>query len=201
MTLGLAARRTAMAAATVIATLTAGTATAATHTHASIYAPFASSGAPMVHVTGTVRGHCWTGSLAAARRDAWRCLTGNQIHDPCFSSVNARGRVLCPVSGPWSPRAIQIKLTARLPTKYANPGSPSTAGLPWALVTTSGWRCELNTGATTVVQGRRANYACTGTSDWLWGAPSRRSHPWKIYVAPASTHQLNRTVGIPAAWF
>lgn len=190
-----------MAAAIVVTVLAPGSAAAGTHTKASVYTPFASSGTPTVHVASTVRGHCWTGSLAAARSDAWRCLSGNLIYDPCFSSPTAPGIVLCPASGPWSRRAIEIKLTAQLPTKYANPGEPSTTGLPWALVTTSGWKCRLDTGATSVVRGRRANYACTGINDWLWGAPSRRSEPWKIFVAPASANKLKRTVGIRSAWF
>ena len=190
-----------MAAAITVALLAPTAAAAATRTRASIYTPFASSGAPTVHVVSTVRGHCWIGSLAAARSDAWRCLSGNLIYDPCFSSPSASGLVLCPASGPWSPRAVEIKLTAQLPTRYANPDKPSTNGLPWALVTSSGWKCRLDTGATTVVQGRRANYSCTGTNDWLWGAPSRRSEPWKISVAPASANELKRRVGIRSAWF
>jgi hypothetical protein len=201
MTLRIGARRTVMAAGILVAVVAPTAAAAATHTRASIDTPVASSGAPTVHVASTVRGHCWIGSLAAARSDAWRCLTGNLIYDPCFSSPSAPGIVLCPASGPWTPRAIKIKLTAKLPTKYANPGRPSTTGLPWALVTTSGWRCRLATGATSVVQGRRANYVCTGTKDWLWGAASRRSEPWKILVAPASANKLKRTVGIRSAWF
>lgn len=196
-----------MRRATLVATLTVATivsigATASgERTKLTIYEPFTSSGAPSVRVTSTIRGHCWTGSLATRRGDAWRCMSGNFIDDPCFSSTSATGVVLCPATGPWSSAAIEIRLTRSLPRKYGNKGKPSTAGLPWALVTTSGWKCVLATGATTVVDGRRANYACRGTKDWLWGAPMRRREPWRIDAASVSARKLSRTVSISAAWF
>jgi hypothetical protein len=178
-----------------------GAAAAGQRTQLSIYAPFSASGTPTVRVTNTVRGHCWTGSLAAAREDAWRCMSGNFIYDPCFSSASAQGIVLCPATGPWNSAAIEIRLTRSLPNQYGNKGKPSTSGLPWALVTMSGWKCRLATGATTVVDGRRANYGCTRTKDWLWGAPMRRSEPWRIYAASGTARKLSRTIAIRAAWF
>jgi hypothetical protein len=181
--------------------LAAGPAAAATQTQATIYSAFAASGSPAGHVTGTLRGHCWSGSLATERQDAWRCLSGNLIYDPCFSSANAKGIVLCPATGPWSASTIEIKLTSKLPANYGNKGKPSTSGLPWALVTTQGWKCRLTTGASTVVDGKRANYFCTGTADTLWGAPTRASQPWKIYVAPNGAKKLKRKVAISSAWF
>jgi hypothetical protein len=138
--------------------LAAGAAAAVTHTHASVYAPFAASGKAAGRVTSTVRGHCWTGSLAVDHEGAWRCLSGNLIYDPCFGSANAKGIVLCPAMGPWSSSVIEIKLTSTLPSKYGNPGKPSTLGLPWALLTAQGWRCRLATGATSVVEGKRQNF-------------------------------------------
>ena len=201
MSVRLAARRAALVAAMTAAALGTETAVAGQRTQLSIYEPFTPAGAPTVRVTSTIRGNCWTGSSAAAREDAWRCMSGNFIYDPCFSSTGVRGIVLCPATGPWSSAAIEIKLTRRLPSKYGNKGKPSTKGLPWALLTASGWKCRLDTGATAVVDGRRANYACTGTKDWLWGAPTRQSEPWRIYVAPVSAKKLSRTASIRAAWF
>lgn len=195
--------KTAAGIALTIAVLAASTgmALAGTRTHAHVYRPFTASGQPAGHVTKTVRGSCWTGSLAADRRDAWRCMGGNFIYDPCFSSSKAHGVVLCAATGPWSSDVIKFKLTKKLPAKFANKRAPSTHGLPWALVTTKGWKCRLVTGATTVADGKRANYACQGTSEMLWGSPERGSEPWKIYVAkPQAKHLHNRT-GIRAAWF
>lgn len=183
------------------AVLAVGTAAAVAHTQASIYTPFAASGKPAGPVTSTVRGHCWTGSLSVDHRGAWRCLSGNLIYDPCFSSANAKGIVLCPATGPWSSSAIEIRLSSNLPVKYGNTGKPSMSGLPWALVTTQGWNCRLATGATTVVHGKRQNYFCTGTQDSLWGAPTRTSQLWKIYAAPNGSKKLSRQVSIRSAWF
>jgi hypothetical protein len=174
---------------------------AATHTRAHIYTPFRDSGAPAARVIRTVRGSCFSGSIAADRQHAWRCMSGNFLFDPCFSTARAHRIVLCPQSGPWTHTAIKIKLTKRLPLRFANTKPPSTSGLPWALVTGAGWRCTFITGATSVVSGQRLNYGCRGTRDVLWGSPSRRSEPWTIPAAPANTHTLNRRVSVRTAWF
>jgi hypothetical protein len=174
---------------------------AAIRTRATIFRPFTSSGKPAAPVSATVRGYCWTGSLASDRSDGWRCMAGNEIIDPCFSSAKARGMVLCSANGPWSSSLVEIKLTKQLPGNYANRGKPSTAGLPWALLTTSGWKCEMDTGATAVVDGVRLNYFCAGTKEGLWGSPSRKLQPWRIYAAPSSAKTLRRRVGISFAWF
>src|ERR1035437_8374763 len=97
----------------------------APHTRARIYPPFAASGQSAAQVKSTVRGHCWTGSAAIDHQDAWRCLGGNLIYDPCFGSANAKGIVLCPAIGPWSSSAIEIELTSKLPSKHGNKGRPS----------------------------------------------------------------------------
>jgi hypothetical protein len=174
-------------------------ASAATRTSARIYEPFTASGAPSVHVAQTHRGSCFSGSLASGRRDAWRCISRNLIYDPCFSSGKVHF-VLCP-SGPGSASAIKIKLTKGLPTGFANKGKPSTSGLPWALQTVAGAKCVLATGATNVIQRRRANFFCGTHKDVLWGDPIRRTEPWTIFSAPANAKKLTRKVAIKTAWF
>ena len=190
-----------LAATVLVAVAATAVALAATQTQTSIYSPFTASGESATHVKSTVRGHCFTGSLAVNHQDAWRCLSGNLIYDPCFSSAGAAGIVLCPASGPWGSSAIEIKLTEKLPSNLGNKGKPSTSGLPWALMTVAGWKCKLATGATSVVDGKRQNYFCTGTEDALWGAPSRKSEPWSIYAAPNRAKKLSRRVAIKFAWF
>jgi hypothetical protein len=179
----------------------AGSAAAATHTKTTIFNPFTYSGKPASHVDKTLRGYCWTGSLASDRADAWRCMVGNEIIDPCFSSAKAGGIVLCSANGSWSSSLLEVELTKKLPSKYANKGKPSTSGLPWALLTTADWKCELDTGATTAIHGMRLNYFCKGTKDGLWGSPSRKSQPWQIYAAPSTAKTLSSKVGIGWAWF
>src|SRR3989304_6202135 len=40
-------------------------------------------------------GDWWTRSVAVWRPEAWRCRTGNQIHDPCFSADDKAATVAC----------------------------------------------------------------------------------------------------------
>jgi hypothetical protein len=166
-----------------------------------VYSPFRASGRPAVHVIKTVLGFCWEGSAAVPHRRAWRCMSGNFIYDPCFSFWNSSGTVLCPSRGPWVASAIKIRLTRKLPVRYGNKRKASTSGLPWALVTVTGWKCRLDTGATSVIGGQRLNYFCTRTQLGLWGAPDRTSEPWTIYAASPQAQTLTDRVGIRAAWF
>jgi hypothetical protein len=192
------ARLTAAIATFLGAACLSAAAAGATHTQTHIYEAFTAAGRPVVHVSRTVRGSCFTGSSATVRADAWRCLTGNLLLDPCFSSAKAKGIVLCPTHA-WSSSVLKLKLTSRLPR--GDSGKPSSTGLPWAVETTSGAKCTIDTGASNVVDHRRANYFCTGRDNWLWGAPSRKSQPWTILSAPIRTSKLSRRVGISQAWF
>jgi hypothetical protein len=105
--------------------------------------------------------------------------------------------VICPL-GPWTSAGAEITLTGRL--TGANKGKPSTSGNPWAVETPSD-KCVLATGATSILDRRRANYFCGTSKNVLWGAPSRQSEPWTIYSAPATATKLTRKVPIRVAWF
>jgi len=191
--------RLALLSALMVLAAGAGVALASnTRTRTHIYEAFTSSGQPALHITGTVRGSCNGGSAATARADAWRCFAGNFVYDPCFSSSKTKGIVLCPTAA-WRSSGVRIRLTARLVD--GNHGKPSTRGEPWAVETTSGTKCQLDTGATSVVDHRRANYFCQTGKNVLWGSPSRSSEPWTIYSAPATATKLTRKVKIRVAWF
>ena len=179
------------------ASATSKPALAGTTTQTHIYQAFSGSGRPTVRITSILRGSCWSSSLAAGRDDAWRCMSGNYIFDPCFSSPKAQGVVLCVVS-PWSRSGVEIVLTKRLPNPYA--GRPSTTGLPWAIQTSAGLRCGFVTGGTAALRGGRANYGCN-SNEWLWGAPFRSSEPWMIYAAAVDAKRLSKRVKIAVAWF
>jgi hypothetical protein len=185
----------AMTGATLAATAAQA---AAVRTETHIYEAFTASGKAAIHITKTVDGYCYMGSLAAVRDDAWRCLSGNYLYDPCFSSHKAKGIVLC-VSLPWQRSGVEIKLTEPLPKPYA--GKPSTSGLPWGIETTAGLKCVFATGGTTAIGGVRANYGCTRGNEWLWGSPSRKSEPWTIYIAPFDANKLSTRAKIAVAWF
>jgi hypothetical protein len=184
--------------AATICAIQAATAGAAS-TAATIYQAFTPQGSSRLQVI-TRSGYCWTGSSTAARRDAWRCLTGNLIRDPCFSSPRDPGIVLCP-QGPWLNRATRIHLTKPLSRKYANRGQPSLRSEPWAIELLDGRRCLLSSGASTVIEGERLNYFCASAStEGLWGLPDRHTQPWTILVAPFQATQLHERVAIRHAW-
>lgn len=168
-------------------------------TRAVVYRPFSPSGA--LRMRGPTRsGYCWTSSLTTARRDAWRCMAHNEISDPCFSSKRNRRFVAC-ATAPWRNRGIRLRLTRRLPRSMANHGRVSRHQRPWALQLYNGRRCLFSSGASSIVDGRRLNYFCTGGGKMgLWGLPSRRTEPWTIFRAPYTARHLSRRAAIRRAW-
>jgi hypothetical protein len=173
-------------------------AASATRTQTRIYRPFTSSGKPAFRVAKTISGDCWTGADAPARADAWKCETRA---DPCFSSDKAKGFVLCPWTGPRSSTVLKIRLTKPLPVRYGNTGQPSTSYEPWAIETTTGWKCLAFTGAGTRVGNQFSSYSCTNSKNWLWGRPSRKTEPWTIFYGPLSAKKLTHKASIAVAWF
>lgn len=168
-----------------------------TRTVARIYSPFTPTGASRLP-TVLRQGSCFAGSLAANRRDAWRCAVGNLLHDPCFKAAKSPD-LIC-VSAPWSLTALRLKLTQPLPSS-GNRRVPSLTGLPWALQLADGRRCRFITGATKVIGTRRLNYGCNIGPTALWGYPIRSRQPWVIYDAPSDATALTRLIAISNAWF
>jgi hypothetical protein len=94
-------------------------------------------------VTGTASGTCWTGSIASLRSDAYRCMVGNSIHDPCFS-LNAKS-VACPTNVVAN-TGIRISLSKPLPR--SNPNATPNA---WMITLAGGATCNMGTG--TIIPG------------------------------------------------
>ena len=131
-----------------------------------------------VHVAKTLRGSCFTGSIGLPRPDAWRCLVGNELLDPCLESpLGARVPLVC-VTGAT---AVRLRLTKPLPAKFGN--GPERTFFPWRLVLAGGDVCERFTGtAAGQVQGQGLVYGCTSggtTTD-----PTRTAAAWTVrYLA------------------
>ncbi|MGA2470255.1 MAG: hypothetical protein ABSG64_06145 [Solirubrobacteraceae bacterium] len=163
----------------------------------TVFHAFTATGQPMLP-TRSVSGYCWTGSIAADRRDAWRCATGNALYDPCFSSKAAPGAVLCPNEQLTSD--IKIRLTRPLPTKQADPGTASAHSQPWLIelaassgAASGGVYCEFATGGSSVVGDVRLNYYCSGgafSAMGLWGLPAREHPEWSIRMTPTTAKAL-----------
>jgi hypothetical protein len=181
------------------ASTVAGADAAGLRTTDSVYRVFSSTGGVSLH-TSSESGSCFSGSETAERSDAWRCAVGNGLYDPCFSSAQAPGLVVCPAA-PWLSTGVTIRLTAPLPTAEANRAAPSVRTQPWALELYDGSRCLFDGGATAAIGGRRLNYFCGARAKTgLWGYPGRTTEPWRIYAAPFAAKHLSERVAIRDAW-
>ena len=140
-----------------------------------------------LRVSSHVSGSCWTQSITlSARIDAWRCMSGNQIHDPCFSAPSGH-EVAC-VANPFDHRTVLISLSEPLPV-YNRPLPPRTQ--PWGIKLSSTVRCVFLTGTTTVEEGMRENYGCG--KGLAFGEPDRSGPVWHIfYKSSANASDLHR---------
>jgi len=190
--------RAAGAAGIVIAMVMGLGATASANltTRPKVYRAFTPHG-NSVFRTRLRHGSCFVGASSINRRDAWRCTGGHLIYDPCFSSSKRPGIVLCP-NDPWSGTGVKLRLTARL--RGGNGPAPSTRARPWAVELYDGRRCQVITGASSILQGQRANFDCGRKQDALWGNPDRSTAPWTIFTAPFDAQALLARAAIRYAW-
>jgi hypothetical protein len=106
------------------------------------------------------QGKCWTGSIAVARPDAWRCMIGNEIADPCFSRADGKF-VVCGTNPARGDPGFGLELTEPLPKPdlpVQSSGSESMGG--WLLELADGTLCRPVTGASGDIDGKAANYYC-----------------------------------------
>lgn len=100
----------------------------------------------------TVKGSCWTSSIASTRSDAFRCMIGNSIMDPCFK-LSAKA-VACPQNVAANTGVI-INLTKPLPQ-----ANPKSAAKPWRFQVAGGSGIICNSGTGTVIG--NYPYYCSG---------------------------------------
>lgn len=166
-----------------------------------IYRPWTASGLRSgLTVAQMIKGKCWTNSISTDRPDAFRCMAGNDIWDPCFAGAPKGGEVAC-VENPFSSKVVVMKLTAALPKSsgpYAKMLEPNAQ--PWALELASGGRCYFATGATGAVNGERMNYECKG-NDWIVGFPKRSPGVWTATAITWPDKKHVRTVDVSEAVF
>ena len=155
--------------------------------------------APGLTIVRTAKGECFAGSIADARSDAWRCMVGNYVSDPCFSDPAVASWVLCPLDGtPFGTKLLRISLAKSLPKNLGNKGAAGQ-GNPWAIKLPGGKICTALTGATSSFHGRRVNYSC-GRRAFLAGSPDRSKPTWTITLGTGPKSRA-RTVPIAvAAW-
>lgn len=127
-----------------------------------------------VRMTRTLRGSCFSGSIGLPRPDAWRCMVGNEILDPCLESPKGpKAGLVCVFNN----QGIRLRLTKALPFKYRN--RPEKTFFAWQLVLSTGDVCQRFTGtAAGVVQGQGLTYGCKSggtTTD-----PNRAKPRWAV---------------------
>ena len=174
---------------------TTSTTSTAQPTATQIYSPANASGGLAVSAPRSANGSCFGTSNVTTRTDAYRCMAGNEIYDPCFF-VN-QTQVLCPNDGPWTNRGLLLNVST-LPSAPSSQGQ-GTGGQPWAVQLAGGTNCLSISGATNLIAGQRLGYQCSGGVG-LYGNVQRSGSAWMIYVGtPHSATLALRPIAI--AWF
>lgn len=105
-------------------------------------------------------GYCWTNSNVIRRPDAWRCMIGNEIFDPCYT-LQDKTTIVCGARPDIKePSGFILKLTQPLPTPDVAEGLFSSASM---IELADGTICDFvssASGATDGVRSERINYSC-----------------------------------------
>lgn len=169
------------------------------------YAPFEGGRiAAGIKVVRTVSGSCSAPSSEDPRNDAYQCLSGHNLGDPCFADkAAALNYVLCPLLPPAT--VVRMNLTQPLPRNSA----PARAtGDPWAVQTAEGAWCYRYVGQRLPVLQFTVSYACIRPKT-LWGFlldEPRRGTIWTALFAPG-LKTVNRPPGsyrrvdLASAWW
>jgi hypothetical protein len=169
---------------------------AAPGTVTKTFAAYDAAGNLAVNVHDIERGSCWTTSVSAPVANAYRCIAGNDILDPCFAPPKAAAgapatQVAC-VAAPWA-QAEVLQLSKPLPA-----GSP--AGDPraaWAFLLANGVRCVSSTGMVPEVAGVNLDYHCSDQSNAALLDPT--AHQVSAQDAAPSAGTLRR-VSVRTIW-
>jgi hypothetical protein len=157
------------------------------------FAPFGPDGAPAAGVAAHRSGSCFATSITVAKRNAYRCLAGNDLLDPCFARSRTASNVYCYAS-PWA-RATRLRLTKSL--KSTVPSSrPLRVTQPWAIRLAGGRRCIATGGTTQVVRGVPLSYRC-GTAGM---AGLHRSHRALRMALFSGRNGALHDVAVAAEW-
>jgi hypothetical protein len=145
-------------------------------------------------VTGIeIEGSCWTLSLASPRPGAWRCMSDNQIYDPCFSPETPDGTdyVICHASPLDEGMGIKFNLTKPLPK--VSPPSKNTSAL--ALELEDGTICRFSgTGTLIPVDGKYVTYTCA--DGWVLLGQLQSGNIWKAEKALLDRTTIIETVEV-----
>jgi serine/threonine protein kinase len=167
-------------------------------TAVEVYMPYSNEGLAAGFTTAAiVGGSCWTGSLMAQRTDAWRCMVGNYIYDPCFSDA-AGDQVACPsLDNLYA--VVLINITQPLPEGSAN---TPTSTAPWEFQLADGPRCQHFSGAVGPLQPINGTYpkGTCGTEITYFGDINQSLGLWTVLVQSAPGSDTLSPEPISRAW-
>jgi hypothetical protein len=110
---------------------------------------------PKVPAGKPVTGNCWTTSIATNRPDAFRCMNGNSISDPCFTTDNP-DIVVCDPDPSMGKAGFAMRVKGPLPAGPRLKG----AAMPWLVLLRDGTTCSPLTGTRDLVAGLIVGYGC-----------------------------------------
>jgi hypothetical protein len=156
-----------------------------------------------------VAGSCWTNSIAAPYRDdAWRCMIGNEIYDPCFQIPgNANLRCNAGPKDATDPSSIILSLTKPLPKTEGHLAPATPYDGAWLIELKGGIVCSPFTGTLPFSdKGGVATYGCSDKR-LIFGI-NADGKVWTAKVGSLGTatesappHLINQTtVPIATAW-
>jgi hypothetical protein len=138
------------------------------------------------HILHVFDGNCWTGSIASSRKDAWRCMVGNRIYDPCFANpIQTKIKnpnafhTLVFLDDPIKKHVIMLQ--AKLDPTKANPTEPSHHRY-WAVELAGGSICKPFTGTLNNINGETINYGCDNGQN-LVGNFVKTDNLWSVKIA------------------
>lgn len=150
---------------------------------------------PQAMVNQTMQGQCNKQSDLILREDAWRCLAGGKVFDPCFVKSHASvSEVICPQS-PWTGNSVVITVQTPLNNAEHLALDMSTA-YPWALELANGEQCQA-VEANQEYDGMPIRYRCA-SNHVLVGHLQRCKPVWSILEKTASGVDA---VAVKRAWF
>lgn len=140
-------------------------------------------------------GYCWTESIASPRTDAWRCMAGNAIYDPCFTNPQRNDEMICDPDPAADKPGFALKLTRPLPKSA---GLPAGNTSPWLIELADGSVCRPFTGTLPLVKHLIIRYGCSdskacsdGDCPHLTGVIDGLG-PGKLWTARKVTYAIGR---------
>jgi hypothetical protein len=163
---------------------------------------------PVAPATTSITGQCWTTSIATDRPGAYRCMNGNAISDPCFTT-DKPAIVVCDADPSKGRPGFAMRAKGSLPPSEAVAGPY----MPWLIKLADGTTCTPFTGTRPFVGKLVIGYGCSpakapahgsfvGLADSLNMKPPLWLAKRVIYrdTAAGSVLVSATTVPIAAAW-